>query len=277
MNTNISRIISYRTLDITARKKYYKTYFKPYFSQKTSDYATILTNMELFNFIVKHFHFTNPLVIEAFIDAVFLPDFKVIIDNGTRDLHRVFDKSWRVFRVLDMYEKTNHSIHETYFQLFKDLTAHLSKFLMLGDIYHQMAKSYAALGTCNRLSVGALIVKRGRVISTGTNGSIEGMPSCKDEGCLMSNNHCLRTVHSEENCLLFCSQEGISVKGTVMYCTHMPCISCLKSIAQSGIIGVYFDKDYDDGYNKKLAAQLSNRIEFYMYDGSMYRLLNSKI
>lgn len=280
MTSSIRQIKLYRTLDTTNREKYYDKYFRLISSNTPQDVNIILNNSDLLKFLKVNFSFSNPKIIN---NLFIIPDFKILIDNNnilgqTLLLHsRLTDGEWKRINILDLIDPDLPGEPFIYLKLFKDITAKMSKSLMLSDIYHKMAKEYAALGTCNRLSVGALIIKDGRIISTGTNGSIQGLPSCKDDGCLLDHGHCIRTIHGEQNAILFCSREGIEIKGSTMYCTDMPCIRCLGMIAQSGIKAIYYERDYNDGFNKKLEKQLENRIEFYKYDGSMYRLSNPRI
>ena len=148
----------------------------------------------------------------------------------------------------------------------------LSKRLALGGIYMDVAKRYASLSTCNRRHVGAILVKDGRIISTGTNGSPEGAPHCIDEGCFLDEkNHCQRTVHAEQNAILFCAREGITMKGAAIYCTDFPCTKCLQSILQTGIRSIYFERDYTDIYNKVLANSVRGNVDFYNYDKGYFK------
>ena len=62
--------------------------------------------------------------------------------------------------------------------------------------------------TCNRLSVGAVLVRDRRVIAEGYNGSVSGDVHCTDRGCYMVNGHCLRTIHAEQNVLIQCAKFG---------------------------------------------------------------------
>ena len=153
-----------------------------------------------------------------------------------------------------------------------NLLSAISKRLALGGIYMDVAKRYASLSTCTRRHVGAILVKDGRIISTGTNGSPEGTPHCIDVGCLLDDkNHCQRTVHAEQNAILFCAREGISMKGASIYCSDFPCTKCLQSILQAGISAVYFERDYTDIYNKTLAEQVQSNIDFYNYDKGYFK------
>lgn len=107
--------------------------------------------------------------------------------------------------------------------------------------------------TCTRLEVGAVIVRKNRIIASGYNGSIDDSAHCIDEGCHIVNNHCVRTVHAEMNALLQCAKFGVKTENTEMYVTHFPCLVCTKHIIQAGIKKVYYEADYK---NDPLAVQL---------------------
>ena len=102
-----------------------------------------------------------------------------------------------------------------------------------------MAQSHllALRSTCRRLSVGATIVKDNRIIAGGYNGSVAGEVHCIDEGCLIEDGHCIRTIHAEMNALLQCAKQGVSTEGATIYVAqdyhnHDYAIKLLK---QSGI------------------------------------------
>ena len=118
-----------------------------------------------------------------------------------------------------------------------------------------MAQSHllALRSTCQRLSVGATIVKDNRIIAGGYNGSVAGEVHCIDEGCLIEDGHCIRTIHAEMNALLQCAKQGVSTEGATIYVTHFPCLNCTKSIIQAGIKTIYYAEDY---HNHEYAMQL---------------------
>ncbi|QTM99889.1 ComE operon protein 2 [Sediminibacillus dalangtanensis] len=109
-----------------------------------------------------------------------------------------------------------------------------------------MAQSHllALRSTCQRLMVGATIVRDKRIIAGGYNGSVSGSVHCIDEGCYVIDGHCVRTVHAEINALLQCAKFGVATEGAELYVTHFPCLQCCKSIIQSGIRKVYYAADY---------------------------------
>ncbi|RBW70484.1 ComE operon protein 2 [Bacillus taeanensis] len=109
-----------------------------------------------------------------------------------------------------------------------------------------MAQSHllALRSTCERLAVGATIVRDKRIIAGGYNGSVSGGVHCIDEGCYVIDNHCVRTIHAEMNAIIQCAKFGASTDGAEMYVTHFPCIHCCKGIIQSGIKSVFYAQDY---------------------------------
>ncbi|WP_181350598.1 ComE operon protein 2 [Thalassobacillus sp. CUG 92003] len=112
--------------------------------------------------------------------------------------------------------------------------------------------------TCERLSVGATIVREKRMIAGGYNGSVSGGVHCIDQGCYVIDGHCVRTIHAEMNALLQCSKFGVPTEGAELYVTHFPCIHCTKALIQAGIKAVYYSEDYK---NHPYAIELFQQAE----------------
>ena len=111
----------------------------------------------------------------------------------------------------------------------------------------QIAKLIAQRGTCNRGSVGCVLTKNGRIISTGYTGSPSGLSHCHDEGCLIGDNGgCIRTVHAEQGAIAFSARNGVALDGATLYVTTSPCVSCSKSIINAGISRVVYEEEYRD-------------------------------
>ncbi|MFD2926031.1 ComE operon protein 2 [Halobacillus naozhouensis] len=98
--------------------------------------------------------------------------------------------------------------------------------------------------TCERLAVGAVIVRDKRMIAGGYNGSVSGGVHCMDEGCYVIDGHCVRTIHAEMNALLQCAKFGVATEQAEIYVSHFPCLHCTKAIIQAGIKAVYYSEDY---------------------------------
>ena len=97
--------------------------------------------------------------------------------------------------------------------------------------------------TCNRAKVGAVLVKDNKVIATGYNGSVSGTDHCLEDGCLMVEGHCVRTIHAEVNAILQGAERGIP-KGFTAYVTHFPCLNCTKQLLQVGCKRVVYFHQY---------------------------------
>lgn len=102
----------------------------------------------------------------------------------------------------------------------------------------------ASRASCDRGRSGCVITRDNYVIATGYVGAPSGFPSCDEVGHLILNNHCIRTVHAEQNALSMASKFGISVNGCTLYCTMTPCRVCAMMIIQAGIKRVVCKRHY---------------------------------
>ncbi|GEO71101.1 ComE operon protein 2 [Levilactobacillus zymae] len=107
--------------------------------------------------------------------------------------------------------------------------------------------------TCNRLSVGAIVVRDRRIIAGGYNGSVSGDDHCLDQGCYLVDGHCVRTIHAEMNAILQCAKFGEATDGAEIYVTDFPCLQCTKMLLQAGITKITYLRNYhNDPYAQKL-------------------------
>ena len=122
--------------------------------------------------------------------------------------------------------------------------------------FMNLAIQAATRSTCPRKSVGAVIVRDKTVLSTGYNGSLRGAPHCTEVGCLMENDHCIRTVHAEANALVQAAHNGVRLKGAEIYVTASPCFNCFKLIVNAGIRRVCYGEFYRDDKVLRFADEL---------------------
>lgn len=119
--------------------------------------------------------------------------------------------------------------------------------LPLNNIFMSTAKLFAERSTCIRKKVGSVLVKDGRIVSSGYVGSPPKQPHCAVVGCQIgTNDGCIRTIHAEMNAILFAAKNSISTNGTVLYTTLSPCIDCAKAIVTAGIVKVVYLEQYRD-------------------------------
>jgi len=118
-----------------------------------------------------------------------------------------------------------------------------------------LAVQAATRSTCPRKAVGAVVVRDKAVLATGYNGSIRGLEHCFEVGCLMDNDHCVRTVHAEANAILQAARHGMRIEGADIYVTSSPCWDCFKLIANAGIGRVLYGEFYRDERIQTFAQQ----------------------
>lgn len=108
------------------------------------------------------------------------------------------------------------------------------------EYFMKIAEEVSNRATCDRLQVGAVIVKDNRILTTGYNGSLPGTPHCDEAGHLVKDGHCIRTIHAEANAVLQAARFGIGLTGAVCYVTHKPCINCLKMLLGAGVAKIIY-------------------------------------
>lgn len=124
------------------------------------------------------------------------------------------------------------------------------------ELFMEICDVVAKRATCDRKHVGAVLVRDNRIIATGYNGSIPGLPHCDDAGHDMDEGHCVRTVHAEVNVICQAAKLGISTDDTTLYCNTLPCWNCFKVIASSGIRKIV----YRDEYRPELKGRVKDAV-----------------
>lgn len=108
--------------------------------------------------------------------------------------------------------------------------------------------------SCDRGRSGAVIVSpHHTILATGYVGAPPGQPHCDEAGHMMrtvtdekgnQSQHCVRTLHAEENAILQCAKDGIKIEGATLYCKMTPCYNCAMRIVRVGLKRVVAQKRY---------------------------------
>ena len=114
------------------------------------------------------------------------------------------------------------------------------------EYFMKIALQVASRSTCDRKHIGAVIVRDKTILSTGYNGSIRGLAHCDEEGHMMENGHCVRTVHAEANAIAQAAKNGVNLNDSEIYITASPCWTCFKLLANSGIKAIIYGEFYRD-------------------------------
>ncbi len=122
------------------------------------------------------------------------------------------------------------------------------------EYYMNIAMAVRKKANCLGRRVGAIIVKDNRIISTGYNGTPEGMTNCLDGGCVRCRDHktyassvgydvCI-CVHAEQNALIAAARFGNAIAGAIVYSTLRPCFDCTKAMLQAKVEKIYYMHDW---------------------------------
>lgn len=113
-----------------------------------------------------------------------------------------------------------------------------------------IAHEIASASKCVSKQVGAVIVKDGRILSTGYNGTPTGYTNCSEHwnGEYTKEHHDWSKtyeIHAEMNALIWAARKGISIEDATIYVTLEPCSECSKNLIAAGIKRIVYDKAYE--------------------------------
>lgn len=121
------------------------------------------------------------------------------------------------------------------------------------EYFMELAHSVSKRATCDRGRSGCVIVRNKQILVTGYVGSPKGLSHCDDVGHLFKKvihedssvtQHCVRTVHAEQNAISQAARLGIALEGSTLYCRMTPCRTCAMLIINCGIERVVCEQKY---------------------------------
>ena len=136
------------------------------------------------------------------------------------------------------------------------------------EYFMEMAHVVSKRSTCLRRKVGALLVKDKHILCTGYNGAPKGLSHCSDVGCLREEQNIpsgerhelCRGLHAEQNAIIQAALFGVSVKGSVLYCTNTPCVVCVKMLINAGVEEIIYSGEYPDDLARKILQESNIKI-----------------
>ncbi len=121
------------------------------------------------------------------------------------------------------------------------------------EYFMRIARLVSERSTCISRQVGAVLVRRRRILATGYNGAPSGLEHCpfcvrRAIGVPSGQRHEIcRGLHAEQNCLLQCSYNGVASSDSVIYIYGgTPCVICAKMLINAGITEVVSSQEYPD-------------------------------
>jgi dCMP deaminase len=141
--------------------------------------------------------------------------------------------------------------------------------------FMEVMEAISKRATCSRGRSGCVIAKDNQLLVTGYVGSPIGMEHCDDVGHQMKKmlhedesitEHCVRTVHAEQNAICQAAKNGVSIDGATLYCRMTPCRVCAMLIINCGIKRVVCERKYHAGSEtERMFKQAGIQLDF-IYD-----------
>lgn len=131
------------------------------------------------------------------------------------------------------------------------------------EYFMDITRRVATRSTCLRRAVGAILVHDKRIIASGYNGGPSGLAHCLDIGCLREKlgipsgqqHELCRGIHAEQNAIIQAARYGVSIEGSVLYCTTQPCTQCTKMLINVGITEIVYAEGYPDDLARELLEE----------------------
>jgi dCMP deaminase len=150
------------------------------------------------------------------------------------------------------------------------------------DYFMEICKTVAKRATCNRGRSGCVIARDKQLLVSGYVGSPVGFDHCDDVGHQYKRmlhddmdgtvtQHCVRTVHAEQNAICQAARLGISIEGATLYCKMTPCRVCAMLIINCGIKRVVCEKKYHNGAESEAMLKKAGvSLEYFIEEVEQY-------
>ncbi|MCL2435294.1 MAG: cytidine/deoxycytidylate deaminase family protein [Lentimicrobiaceae bacterium] len=149
------------------------------------------------------------------------------------------------------------------------------------EYFMEIAHTVSKRATCDRGRSGCVIVRDKQILVSGYVGSPNGLPHCDDVGHQMKkmlhedgsiSEHCVRTVHAEQNAICQAAKRGIALEGSTLYCRMTPCRVCAMLIINCGIKRVVCEKKYHaGGESEEMFAKAGVELVFFSEEVLRYK------
>lgn len=130
-----------------------------------------------------------------------------------------------------------------------------------------MADELSKLSTCPRLHTACIFTDPWyHIVSAGFNGAPPGIDHCDKVGCIIEENHCVKSLHGEKNAILIAGHKSNNGRAFI---THFPCIRCSNDMVAVGIKKIYYRRHYGNEANVKMVTRLLKEanVELYRTEG----------
>lgn len=143
------------------------------------------------------------------------------------------------------------------------------------EYFLEIMEATSKRATCDRGRSACVIAKDNAILAAGYVGAPRGLDHCDDVGHLMKtvkhedgteSNHCVRTVHAEQNAICQAAKKGVSIDGATLYCRMTPCRACAMMIINCGIVRVVCERKYHRGVESEEMFARAGVVLEYKHD-----------
>jgi dCMP deaminase len=137
------------------------------------------------------------------------------------------------------------------------------------EYFLEMAQFVSKRSTCLRRQVGAVAVRDKRVLATGYNGAPSGLAHCTDIGCVRQKlnipsgqrQELCRGLHAEQNVIIQSEIHKVDLKGSTLYVTNQPCVTCSKMLISIGVKKIVILEGYPDELARRMLKEAGIKIK----------------
>jgi dCMP deaminase len=148
------------------------------------------------------------------------------------------------------------------------------------EYFMEVLDSVSKRSTCDRGRVGCVIVKDKQILVTGYAGAPAGLPHCDDVGHQLKKTihedgniteHCVRTVHGEQNAICQAAKRGVAIEGATVYVRMTPCRTCAMLLINCGVKNVFCERKYHAGAeSEEMLKKAGIKIEYKFNEEQKY-------
>ncbi len=149
------------------------------------------------------------------------------------------------------------------------------------EYFLEIMQTVSKRGTCDRGHASCVFVKDKQILVTGYAGSPVGFPHCDEVGHQMKKmihedghitEHCVRTVHAEQNAICQAARRGVPLEGATVYINMTPCRTCAMLLINTGIKRVVSLNKYHAGQeSEEMFKKAKIKLEFVSSEVVKYK------
>jgi len=148
------------------------------------------------------------------------------------------------------------------------------------DYFMEVAHAVSKRATCDRGRSGCVIARNKQILVTGYVGSPMGFTHCDEAGHQIKkvthengeiSEHCVRTVHAEQNAICQAAKLGISIESATLYCRMTPCRTCAMLLINCGVTRVVCERRYHQAKeSEEMFKQAGIELEYKYHETQEY-------